>query len=52
MKWTMINQINEMDYDRWNECDGLWQIKWMCWTMVDEMDEMDYGRSNECDGLC
>ena len=23
MWWTVINKINEMDYGRWNEWDGL-----------------------------
>ena len=24
MRWIMVDEMNEMDYGRWNEWDGLW----------------------------
>ena len=52
MRWTMVDKMNEMDYGRSNECDGLCWIKWMRWTMIDKMNEMDCSRWNGYDGLC
>ena len=26
MRWTMVDETNEMDYGRWNEWDGLWFV--------------------------
>ena len=51
MRWTMLDKMDEVDYGRWNGCDGLCCMKRMRWTMVDKMDEMDYGRRNGWDGL-
>ena len=29
MRWTVVNEMNEIDYGRWNERDEVWQKKWM-----------------------
>ena len=26
MRWTVVDEINEIDYGRWNEWDGLWFV--------------------------
>ena len=51
MRWTMVDEMDQMGDGRWNGCDGLCCMKRMRWTMVDKMDEMDYGRRNGWDGL-
>ena len=45
--------MNEMDYDRWNEWDGLWTEgnKTGTWSMKCGLKEMTWNMNNELDNV-